>query len=87
MNLKLNYKIPIVFHNLKNDDSHLIMEELGKFNLTISVIPNGLENHMSSGAQLLAEPVVQFPDQTRSNSLSFKHQGQCFLRVFRSYAD
>ena len=47
INLKLNHKIPIVFHNLKNYDSHFIMQELGKFNLKISVIPNGLEKYMS----------------------------------------
>ena len=40
INLKLNHKIPIVFHNLKNYDSHLIMQELGKFNLKVSVTPN-----------------------------------------------
>ena len=43
----LNHKIPVVFHNLKNYDSHLIMQELGKFNLKINVIPNGLEKYMS----------------------------------------
>ena len=43
INLKLNHKIPILFHNLKSYDSHLIMKELGKFNLKISVTPNGLE--------------------------------------------
>ena len=47
INLKLNLKIRIVFHNLKNYGSHLIMEKLGKFNLKISVIPNGLEKYMS----------------------------------------
>ena len=30
--LNLNYKIPVVFQNLKNYDSHLLMQELGKFN-------------------------------------------------------
>ena len=45
--LKLNHKILIVFHNLKNYDSYLIMQELGKFNLKINVIPNGLEKYMS----------------------------------------
>ena len=30
-NLKLNHKIPVVFHDLKNYDSHLLMQELGKF--------------------------------------------------------
>ena len=47
INVKLNHKIPVVFHNLRNYDSHLIMEELGKFNLKINVVPNGLEKHMS----------------------------------------
>ena len=44
VNLKLNHEIPIVFHNLKYYDSHLIIQELGKFNLNINVIPNGLKN-------------------------------------------
>ena len=47
INVKLNHKIPVVFHNLKNYDSHLIMQELGKFNLKINVMPNGLEKYMS----------------------------------------
>ena len=36
-----------MFHNLKNYDSHLIMQELGKFNLKISIIPNELEKYLS----------------------------------------
>ena len=36
--VKLNKKFPVVFHNLKNYDSHPIMQELGKFNLKINVI-------------------------------------------------
>ena len=47
INIKLNHKIPVVFHNLKIFDSHLIMQELGKFTLKINVIPNGLEKYMS----------------------------------------
>ena len=43
----MNHKIPVVFHNLKNYDSHLIMQELGKFNFKINVTPNGLEKNMS----------------------------------------
>ena len=31
----------------KNYDSHLILQELGKFNLKINVIRNGLEKYMS----------------------------------------
>ena len=47
INLKLNNKIPVVFHNLKNYYSHFIMQELGKFNLKINLIPNGLEKYTS----------------------------------------
>ena len=43
INLKLNHKAPVAFLNLNNYDFHLIMQELGKFNLKIRVIPNGLE--------------------------------------------
>ena len=47
INVKLNHKIPVVFHNLENYDLHLMIQELGKFNLKINVTPNGLENYMS----------------------------------------
>ena len=47
INVKVNHKIPIVFHNLKKYYPHLIMQELGKFNLKINVILNGLEKYMS----------------------------------------
>ena len=43
INVKVNHKILIVLHNLKHYDSHLIMQELGKSNFEINVIPNGLE--------------------------------------------
>ena len=43
----MNHKIPVLFHNLKNYDSHCIIQELGKFNLKINVISNGLEKYMS----------------------------------------
>ena len=47
INLRLNHKIPVVFHNLKRYHSYLIMQELGKFNLKISIVLNGLEKYMS----------------------------------------
>ena len=47
INLKLNLKILVLFHNLKKYDSHLVMEEVDKFNLMINVIPNELEKYMS----------------------------------------
>ena len=37
INVKLNHKIPVIFRNLKNYDSHFIMQEQGKFNLKINI--------------------------------------------------
>ena len=38
ISLKLNHKIPIVSHNLKIYDFHLIMQEIGKLNLKTNVL-------------------------------------------------
>ena len=46
INVRLNLKIPVIFCNLKNYDSHHIMQKLGKFNLKLNIIPNGLEKYM-----------------------------------------
>ena len=32
ISIKLNHKMSIVFHNLKNYDSHLVMQKLCRFN-------------------------------------------------------
>ena len=47
INLKLTKKVPVVFHNLRGYDSHLIMQELRKSDVKIDVIPNGLEKYMA----------------------------------------
>ena len=47
INVELNHKFPVVFHNLKIYDSHLIMQELGKFNIKLNFIPNWFEKYMS----------------------------------------
>ena len=44
INLELTKKVPVIFHKLKGYDSHLIMQEICKFDAKISVIPNGLES-------------------------------------------
>ena len=48
LNFKLTKKVPVIFHDLKNYDSHLIFNELHKFDVKIKVIPNGLEKYMTS---------------------------------------
>ena len=47
INLELTKKVPVIFHNLRGYDSHLIFNELDKFDVKISVIPNGLEKYMA----------------------------------------
>ena len=47
INVKLNHKVFVVFYNLKNYDSHLIRQEIGKFNLKINFIPYVLESNKS----------------------------------------
>ena len=46
VNFRITKKVPVILHNLKGNDSHLIFKELSKFNVKISVIPNGLEKYM-----------------------------------------
>ena len=42
VNLKLTKKLPVMFHNLKGYDCHLVFNELDKFHVKVKVIPNGL---------------------------------------------
>ena len=47
LGMKMTKTIPVIFHNLKGYDSHLLLPELGKFNKKISVIPNNMQTYMS----------------------------------------
>ena len=47
LNLQLTKKVPVIFHNLRGYDSHLIFCELNKFDVKIDVIPNRLEKYMA----------------------------------------
>ena len=47
INLQLTKKVPVIFHNLRGYDSHLIFCELNKFDVKIDVIPNRLEKYMA----------------------------------------
>ena len=46
-NFQLTKKVPVIFHNLRGYNSHLIFCELNKFDVKIRVIPNGLEKYMA----------------------------------------
>ena len=46
-----NFKLPVIFHNLRGYDSHFIMQEIGAVgknnNLEINCIPNNMEKYMA----------------------------------------
>ena len=42
INLRLTKKIPVIFHNLRGYDSHLLIKEIYKFDVKVSATPNGL---------------------------------------------
>ena len=46
LDCQLTKKLPVIFQNLRSYDSHLVFSELDKFDVKISVIPNGLEKYM-----------------------------------------
>ena len=47
INLQLTKKVPVIFHNLRGYNSHLIFNELSKFDVKIEVISNRLEKYMA----------------------------------------
>ena len=44
-NFKITKRVPVIFHNLKGCDGHLIMKELSNFDVVIDVTPYGLEKY------------------------------------------
>ena len=54
INLQLTKKVPVIFHNLRGYDSHLIFDELNKFDVKIDVIPIRLEKYMAIHKQKLS---------------------------------
>ena len=43
LKLRLNTNIPVVFHNLRGYDSHLLMQAISKVEGRVSCIPNNME--------------------------------------------
>ena len=37
----------MIFHNLREYDSHFIMQEIGKFKKKINLIPNNMEKYLA----------------------------------------
>ena len=47
MYLKISKKVPVIFHNLRGHDNHLIINEISNFDVRVDVVPNGLEKYMA----------------------------------------
>ena len=47
LKLRIPRKLPIIFHNLQGYDGHIIFKELNNFDVDISVIPKGIDEHYS----------------------------------------
>ena len=47
INPQLTTKVPVIFHNLRGYNSHLIFNELSKSDVNIDVIPNALEKYVA----------------------------------------
>ena len=69
LSYRLINKIYVIFHNLRGYDSHLIMQEIGKFNKAINVIPNNMEKYMAFmiDKNLIFIDSFQFMNQSLSN--------------------
>ena len=48
INLQLTKKVPVIFHNLRGYDSHLIFCGLNKFDVKNEVRPNRLEKYVAT---------------------------------------
>ena len=68
LSYRLTNKIYVIFHNLRGYDSHLIMQEIGKFKKDINVIPNNMDKYMAFQiGNLIFIDSFQFMNQSLSN--------------------
>ena len=60
INFQLTKKAPVIFNNLRGYDSHLIFNEVNKFDVKINVTSNGLEKYMAFFENLVFFDSTQF---------------------------
>ena len=77
---RLTNKIPVMFHNFRGYDSHLIMQEIGKFNKVINAIPNNMEKYMAfMFDDLMFIDSFQFMNQSLSDLAYNFYQKMVFI--------
>ena len=78
--VKLNHETPVVIYNLKKYDSHLIMQELSRFSLTIIAIPHRLEKYLSFNIN----NKLSFIDSFQFLSFSFDSLVKIWVKIILS---
>ena len=90
INYKFTGKIPVVLHNLRGYDSHLIMQGLGKLKSEkISCIPNNTEKYISfSVGDLVFIDSLQFLNSSLEKLVAnLSRKGEDKFRVLKKYID
>ena len=88
LKLRINPKeinIPVVFHNLRGYDSHLIMQHIGEMEQEITCIPNNLEKYISfslgklrfiDSFQFMLASLSKLVESTDKKALKFTKTGR-----------
>ena len=81
LSYRLTNKIYVILHNLRGYDSHFIMQETGKFNKVINVIPNNMETYMAFmiDRNLIFIDSFQFITQSLSDLANNLPKDVCFF--------
>ena len=84
----MSKEIPVIFHNLKGYDSHSIIKKISKFDVKVSVIPNGLEKYMAFtiNRNLVFIGSMQFMN-SRLDSLVKNLSDNNFKYLFEKFSD
>ena len=74
-------KIPVVFHNLRSYDSHLIMQQIHRAKGNITCIPNSTEKYLSFGLGQLKKYFSKLIHHKRINLLRLQLRCRLYNRL------
>ena len=81
IDLQITKKVPVIFHNLRGYNSHLIFSELDKFDVKINRVLNGLEKYM---AFFLNKNLVFIDSMQFMNSSLYKLVKTCQMKILNT---